>query len=157
MKLSGEYRVPVAEQAVWEGMNDPALLKRCIAICESFERLSETLFQARLRIRVGPFSAPFAADIHVEDAEPPHFYRLQAQGKGGLMGWAKAEADVKLVADGCDTILHYNAHAQLEGALARIAANALEGAAQRYADEFFGEFARQVVLKTEATRSRASL
>jgi carbon monoxide dehydrogenase subunit G len=155
MNLSGEYRIPVSEHDVWDGMNDAELLKRCIAVCERFDRLSETLFQTKLRIKVGPFTAGFTADIHVEDADPPHSYRLRADGTGGLAGWARAHAAVRLAPEGADTILSYDAHADLRGALARVAARAVEGAAQRYADEFFAEFARQVVSRTKSINEKS--
>ena len=33
MEMSGEQRIPLAQQRVWEALNDPEILKACIPGC----------------------------------------------------------------------------------------------------------------------------
>jgi carbon monoxide dehydrogenase subunit G len=146
MDLKGEYLIGVPAAIVWAGMNDAALLKRCIPICESFERVSETLFTTVMRIKVGPFRTHFTIDIAIEDAAPPLHYRLVAEGRGGIAGFAKGSADVTLVSQGEQTLLQFSAASEFQGAIARLASKVMEGTAKRYADEFFADFAREVGL-----------
>ena len=147
MNLSGEYTIPVPENNVWLAMNDPDLLKRCIRVCDRFERTSAETFQAHIRIRLGFIHTGFTVDIRVENAAPPHSYRLVAEGQGGIVGWARGWADVRLFPETGGTRLVYNADADLNGTLAKLASRLVEGVAQRYADEFFAEFASQATLK----------
>ena len=126
MQLMGEQSIPADQESVWRGMNDPELLKRCIAVCESFERQSETLFRAVLAIKVGPFPrARFTIMVGIENAHPPYAYRLVAEGKGGIVGWAHATADVRLQAHAAETRLYYDATANINGALGRLAETCL--------------------------------
>ncbi len=47
MKLSGEQSIPASRQRVWEGLNDPDILKQCIKGCEVYKQDSDTkLFRA---------------------------------------------------------------------------------------------------------------
>ena len=148
MELSGEYLIPVPAAEVWAGMNNSDLLKRCIAICERFERVSETLFVTAMRVHVGPFHPLFIIDIAIEEARPPHHYRLLASGKGGIAGLAKGHADVTLHPRDEETLLQFTAGSEFHGAIARLASRVMEGTAKRYADEFFAAFAREVVAES---------
>ncbi len=150
MNLTGEYLIPVPAARVWAGMNDPELLKRCIPICEKFERVSDRLFVTSMRIKVGPFRANFAIDIAIEDAAPPLHYRLVAEGKGGIAGFARGHSDVTLQPQGEQTMLSFTAASEFQGAIARLASRVMEGTAKRYADEFFTDFAREVSLDAGA-------
>ena len=51
---------------------------------------------------------------------------------------------VRLVADGADTLLHYEATAQVAGKLAQIGARLVDMAAKKMADDFFGNFVAQL-------------
>ena len=44
MKLAGSYRLNVKKEIVWQALNNPDILKKCIPGCESFEKESDTLF-----------------------------------------------------------------------------------------------------------------
>ncbi|MBU4507361.1 MAG: carbon monoxide dehydrogenase, partial [Gammaproteobacteria bacterium] len=56
MEFSGEYRLPVAQQRVWEALNDPAVLQASIAGCQQLDKLSDTEFSAVVTTKVGPIS-----------------------------------------------------------------------------------------------------
>jgi carbon monoxide dehydrogenase subunit G len=144
MDLAGEYLIPAPAATVWRGMNDPDLLKRCIAVCERFEKVSDDLFVSVLRFGLGPIKVRFTIDIAIENSTPPHSYRLVAQGHGGLAGLAKGWADVVLVPEDNVTWLKFTAASELQGAVARLASKLVEGAAKRYADEFFATFGAEV-------------
>ena len=83
MRQAGEQRVEAERQAVWDALNDPDVLARCIEGCEAMSRVAEDTFHARIRARVGPLSATFEAEIKLADLDPPNGYRLEASAKGG--------------------------------------------------------------------------
>jgi uncharacterized protein len=140
MDMSGEYRIPAPRQRVWEALNDPEILKASIPGCEELNRLSDRDLEAKVRAKVGPVSATFNGKVTLSDLNPPESYRIAGEGKGGAAGFAKGGADVALAEDGTDTILRYNAKADVGGKLAQIGSRLIQGTARKMADDFFGRF-----------------
>ncbi len=144
MDMKGEYRIPATKQAVWEALNDPETLKTCIPGCETIEKTSDTEMSATVKAKVGPVSARFKGKVTLSDLNPPNSYRISGEGQGGPAGFGKGGATVSLEEDGTDTILRYEANAQVGGKLAQIGARLVDGAAKKIADEFFSNFAAHV-------------
>lgn len=144
MDMKGEYRIPAPQQAVWEALNDPETLKACIPGCETIERTSDTEMTATVKAKVGPVSARFKGKVTLSDLNPPNSYRISGEGQGGPAGFGKGGATVTLEQDGSDTILRYEATAQVGGKLAQIGARLVDGAAKKIANEFFSNFATHV-------------
>jgi len=142
MDMTGEYRIPAARRKVWEMLNDPAILARAIPGCESLEKLSDNELQARVKAKVGPVSATFTGKVRLEDLNPPESYTITGEGSGGVAGFAKGGAKVRLLEDGPQaTILRYEAKAEVGGKLAQIGSRLIQGTAKKMADDFFGKFA----------------
>ena len=140
MDINGEFRVPVPRERVWEALNDPEVLKECIPGCESIERQSEREFLAVIRSRIGPVSARFDSRIELSNLVPPASYTLSGAGKGGAAGFGKGTADVKLEAQGDETLLRYEAELQVGGKLAQIGSRLVAAAARKIASDFFSRF-----------------
>jgi carbon monoxide dehydrogenase subunit G len=151
MDMTGEYRIAAPRQRVWEGLNDPEVLKACIPGCESLEKTSDTEFTAKVKAKVGPVSASFAGKVQLSDIDPPNGYRISGEGTGGAAGFAKGGATVALAEDGPDvTVLTYAAEAQVGGKLAQIGSRLIQGTAKKMADDFFSRFAAAVGTPAEA-------
>ena len=144
MEMSGEYRIPASRETVWQALNDPEVLRACIPGCQELERTSDTGFAATVKAKVGPVSATFKGEVELEDIDPPAGYRIQGEGKGGVAGFAKGGANVRLAEDGSETILTYDADAKVGGKLAQIGSRLIAGTARKMADQFFGTFAEHV-------------
>jgi carbon monoxide dehydrogenase subunit G len=144
MDMKGEYRIPAAQQAVWEALNDPETLKACIPGCETIEKVSDTELTATVKAKVGPVSAKFKGKVTLSDLDPPNSYKISGEGQGGPAGFGKGGATVTLEQDGSDTVLRYDANAQVGGKLAQIGARLVDGAAKKIADQFFANFAAHV-------------
>ena len=142
MQQSGEFHIGASREAVWNALNDPAVLQRCIEGCEEMQRVDDTHFTASVRARVGPVSAMFAGEVTLTDLDPPSSYTLVGAGKGGAAGFARGEARVRLIASGpAETVLQYDIEAKVGGKLAQIGSRLIDGAARKMADDFFGRFA----------------
>lgn len=144
MEMNGEYRIPAPRQIVWEALNDPETLGRCIPGCESIQKTSETAMSAVVQAKVGPVSARFTGDVTLEDIDPPNGYTIRGEGKGGVAGFAKGTARVALSDDGDATLLTYVVEAQVGGKLAQVGARLVAGTVKKMADEFFGTFTQIV-------------
>ena len=140
MDMTGERRIPAPRQRVWEGLNDPEILKQCIPGCESVEKLSDTEFTAKVVARVGPVRANFAGKVTLSDLAPPSGYTISGEGTGGVAGFAKGGAKVTLDEEGGETVLRYTVQAQVGGKLAQIGSRLIDATARKMADDFFSKF-----------------
>jgi carbon monoxide dehydrogenase subunit G len=144
MDMTGEYRIPASRDTVWRALNDPEVLKRSIPGCEDLQKTSETEMTARVSAKVGPVSARFTGKVTLSDINPPVSYRISGEGQGGVAGFAKGGAEVKLDEDGAETVLRYKATAQVGGKLAQIGSRLIDSTAKKMADQFFGKFVQEV-------------
>jgi carbon monoxide dehydrogenase subunit G len=138
MEMSSSRVVPASVDATWRALNDPQVLKACIAGCESIERVADNEYTVAMTARVGPVSAKFSGRIVLSDIVPPTSYTITFDGQGGAAGFANGNAKVQLTPDGSGTRIDYQASAQVGGKLAQIGSRLVDGAAAKVADDFFG-------------------
>ncbi len=144
MTMTGEVDLPATRQVVWEALNDPEVLKACIPGCQSLDKVGDSL-QAVAKVKVGPVSATFKGKVDLLDLDPPNGYRIAGEGEGGVAGFAKGGATVKLTDNpGGGTKLAYDVEAQVGGKLAQLGARLIDGVAKKMADQFFADFATAV-------------
>ncbi len=145
MTMTGEVRLPASRETVWEKLNDPEVLKQCIPGCQALEKNGDNAFSATAKIRVGPVSATFKGNVELSDLDPPNGYKITGQGEGGVAGFAKGGAVVRL-SDGENggTVLSYNVEANVGGKLAQLGGRLIDGVAKKNADAFFKKFAEVV-------------
>ena len=141
--MSGEVVLPADKATVWTRLNDAETLKASIPGCESLDKLSDTELQAVAKVKIGPVSARFKGKVNLTDLDPPNSYRISGQGDGGIAGFAKGGANVKLTdSDGGGTTLHYDVDAQIGGKIAQLGGRLIDSTAKKLADEFFANFAK---------------
>lgn len=144
MEIKGEYRIANGRQRVWEALNDPAMLRKCIPGCQLLEQQADNEFRARIATSVGPVRATFETRIRLEDLNPPESYRLTGESKAGAAGFGRGSADVRLVEQDRLTVLTYTADFNVGGRLAQVGSRLVQGATRKTADDFFGCLAREL-------------
>lgn len=143
MELTGEYRLDASINRVWAALNDPVVLERCIPGCKELEQKTESEFAAKVALKIGPVSATFTGNVTLEDCDPPNGYRIVGQGNGGMAGFAKGAALVRLKESDGATILTYDAKAEIAGKIASLGARLISATSKKLADQFFISFARE--------------
>ena len=156
MEMTGEFRIPAPRQRVWEGLNDPEILKSSIPGCQTIEKLSDTEFTAKVLAQVGPVKANFAGKVSLADLNPPQSYTIAGEGTGGVAGFAKGSAKVSLDEDGDATVLHYAVQAHVGGKLAQIGSRLIDSVARRMAENFFTRFVAAVAPEQAQDRVAAT-
>jgi hypothetical protein len=151
MEMTGSYDIPAPRDAVWAALNDADILKGCIPGCTSLEKLSETELDARATMKIGPVKANFSGKVHLSDIDPPNGYTISGEGSGGVAGFAKGGAVVKLEEIETGTRLTYEAKAEIGGKLAQLGSRLIDGVAKKMADDFFRDFSAQFAQQPEAT------
>jgi carbon monoxide dehydrogenase subunit G len=144
MEMTGEHRIAAPRSVVWEGLNDPEVLRRSIPGCDTLQKTSPTEMTATVTAKVGPVKASFGGQVTLSNLNPPESYTISGEGKGGAAGFAKGGADVKLVEDGDGTLLRYAVKANIGGKLAQLGARLIDGTARKMADDFFTRFAAEM-------------
>jgi carbon monoxide dehydrogenase subunit G len=143
MTMTGEFVLPANKATVWARLNDAATLQAAIPGCESLDKLSDTDFKAVVKVKIGPVSARFKGNVHLTDIQAPDGYRIAGEGEGGVAGFAKGGATVRLAdADGGGTRLSYDVDAQVGGKIAQLGSRLIDGSARKLAAEFFANFAK---------------
>ena len=140
MEITGEQLIPKPQRQTWDAICDPAVLQVCIPGCESMEQVSDSEFQLLMAAKVGPVSAKFKGKITLANVDIPNAYTLIFEGQGGVAGFAKGQADVKLTPDGEATRLSYVAKATVGGKIAQVGSRLVDGVAKKLAENFFSAF-----------------
>jgi len=140
MEMTGEQLIPVPQAEVWRGLNDPEVLKACIAGCETIEKVSDNEYRVVMVASVGPVKAKFNGKLTLADLNPPNSYSLSFEGSGGAAGFGKGGAQVSLKPEGAGTRLTYTAKASVGGKLAQVGSRLIDGVARKMADDFFTAF-----------------
>lgn len=144
MVMNGAFDLPAPRETVWQKLNDPEVLKACIPGCQSLERTGENGFAAVAKLKIGPVSATFKGKVQLTDMDPPNGYRISGEGEGGVAGFAKGGAAVKLEAIPEGTRLTYDVEANIGGKLAQLGSRLINSVAKKLADQFFAKFAEAV-------------
>ena len=141
MQMNESQRVPASREKVWAALNDVDVLRQCIPGCQSLEMSSPTDMTATVVIKVGPVKATFGGKVTLSDIDPPNGYRISGEGSGGIAGFAKGGAVVRLEKAGeRETILHYEVNSQIGGKLAQLGSRLIDSTAKKLAGEFFTRF-----------------
>ncbi len=140
MKFSGSYKLNVSKEVVWKALNDSDILKQCIPGCESFQKESNTIFNATATNQIGPMNATFSGQVTLTNINENQSYTLSGEGQSSV-GFANGSADVKLNEENGVTTLSYEVNINVGGKIAQLGSRLIDGVAKKMSDYFFGRFA----------------
>lgn len=95
-------------------------------------------------------SARWRPSSKVSEQVPPESYRIAFDGQGGVAGFGKGQAQVRLVPLPDDALgqpcceLHYEVQASVGGKIAQLGQRLIDGAAKGLAEDFFRRFDEQL-------------
>ena len=144
--MTGEVVLPIDKARVWAMLNDPEILRVCITGCETFERDGDNAYLAVAKIKVGPVNARFKGRVSLTDIDAPNGCKISGEGEGGVAGFAKGGAVVRLEDAEGSTRLIYDVEASVGGKIAQLGSRLIVGVAKKNADAFFAKFAEAVAV-----------
>ena len=144
MEILGSQIIPASQQAVWDGLNSPDVLKKCLPGCESVELVSPDVFKVVITAAIGPLKAKFNGTLNVTEANAPHSCILIFEGQGGAVGFGKGSSSVSLKPVDGGTELTYSAQAHVGGKLAQIGSRLIDSVAKKMSDDFFKAFNKEL-------------
>jgi len=157
MDMTGEERIPAKRDIVWEALNSPNVLRKCIPNCEKLEKKSPTEMTATVKVKLGPISTSFKADVTLTNLNPPESYTINFEGQGGIAGFAKGNSDVRLVEEGEETLLTYSIKAEVGGKLAMIGSRMIDSSSKKLAAQFFKKFNKLAAKRAAKAQSRGAV
>ena len=137
MEISGKQHVQSPAQAVWDALNDPAVLARCIPGCRSLVETEPDKYNAEVALKVGPISARFHGKILLEDKLEPVSCRIVGSGSGGAAGFAKGVAQVRLEQAEGGTSVVYDVDIETGGKIASLGARMMRRVIDSNIETFF--------------------
>jgi carbon monoxide dehydrogenase subunit G len=159
MKLTAEQRIAAPRQQVWEGLNDPEVLRASIPGCQSLDQVADDRFTATVEVKVGPIGARFKGAVSLTELDPPTGYTLLLEGSGGIAGSMKGSAKVLLSEISGGTLISYDVEAQVGGRMAQLGGPIIDATAKQLAGRFFtrfGEIISGTAPSTAASGANAS-
>lgn len=145
MEMHATRTIAADRMTVWAALNDPEVLKACIPGCSELTGSPEDGFAAVVTQKVGPVKATFRGEVTLSDVVPGEGYTITGEGKGGVAGFAKGGAQVRLTdAEGGGTELTYDVEAKVGGKIAQLGSRLVDSFATRMADQFFERFQAHV-------------
>ena len=144
LDIGGEETFAIPMGRVWEALNDPAVLKKCIPGCRDMVPDGEDSFRVLLDLKVASVGGTFEGKIGLTDKVAPQECRLDVEGSGTL-GHGQGHATFSLVA-GADqgTIMRYAGEGEIGGLVAGVGQRILKGVAKHLIGQFFAAFRREV-------------
>jgi carbon monoxide dehydrogenase subunit G len=143
MKVDGSHLIAAPRERVWQLLNDPEVLARCIPGIDRLTPDGEDSYRATLKIGIGPVRGRFEGQLTISEKHEPEAMTLDVSGRGGP-GGVRARGEIALDEQGEGTRVRYEGVPQLSGRLAAVGARLLSGVAKRLAGEFFENLEREV-------------
>lgn len=150
MKIQGNHTFAAPRDVVWPMLQDPDVLARVMPGCEKLEQVDDNAYTGILKIKVGPVQGTFKGDITLSDIQDPESYNMVVNGRGAP-GFVKGSGNLRLEADGENTVLHYEGDAQVGGRLASVGQRLLDTSAKAIIRQSLEGLGQQI----EATQSAA--
>ena len=141
MDFGGRYRIAADRLAVWNALNDPAMLKAAIPGCSHIDWSGPTTLDLAITVNLGVVKPVFKGELALSNVVPAQSYTLSGRGKGGLLGLAEGSADITLVEDGAETLLSFSAKGGASGQIMKLGKAIVGNSAQKIIDGFFERFA----------------
>ena len=144
MKISGSSTLETPVDKVWEAIQDPAVLARCIPGCESLSVIGEDRYAMTVTAGVAAIKGSYAGEVSLFEKAAPSSLTMRASGAGAP---GTIDADVKVVlaasaAGGTD--LSYDADASVGGAIGGVGQRMLAGVTKKMAGQFFTALDRDI-------------
>jgi carbon monoxide dehydrogenase subunit G len=146
VKIEGQHNIAAAPDAVWAGLNDPAILAKSLPGVDNLEADGPDRYKAAIKYKMGPVGGSFNGTVEFSDKKPPQSMHFKIGARGGP-GFANGEGQVELAGKGNETELRYSADFQVGGMLAAVGQRMIEGASRKAIDDFFQAFAKALAEK----------
>jgi carbon monoxide dehydrogenase subunit G len=131
MTLTGTYVFRGSRAAVWDLLQDPAVLATAMPGTQRLEKTAEDRYEGVMKVGLGPVTAAeFALTVTLRDKVAPERFTMAIDSKGSL-GFTNGAATVELDAvDANTTSMRYTSDLHIGGRIAAVGQRVVEAAAK---------------------------
>ncbi len=146
MNFAGSILLDSPPDAVWQLLDDPEAVSRCIPGLDGFQIVDDDTFSARVSQTVGPVTAIFAMKVSVVEREPGKAIRFKALGRTtkGAVSHLRANGSVQLAEETGGTRVTLGADAALGGILGTVGEKVLVKQGEKITTQFGAALQREL-------------
>lgn len=135
MHISGEYSFKRDRTSVWNALQDPKVIAKCMRGCEKLVAVSPDRYLAEMAVGIAAIQGRYSGTIEITEKNPTTSYRLTVGARGGP-GNIDATGVVSLSDEGTGTRVNVEGEVQASGPLARVASRLMGAAAKTLIADF---------------------
>ncbi|TKT78165.1 carbon monoxide dehydrogenase subunit G [Aquamicrobium sp. LC103] len=137
LDIGGNETFSISRQKLWEALNDPDVLTRCIPGCKAMTETAPDAYRVEMQLRVAAVGGSFEGAIALKDKEPPSVCTISVSGQGTL-GNGKGDARFEIVEleDG-GSRLDYSGVGEVGGLVAGVGQRILGSVSRNLIGRFF--------------------
>lgn len=137
MDLKGSEEIAVSRRALWQGLNDPDVLARCIPGCTLMVETAPDAYDVKLQLKVAAVGGSFEGKVRLFDKAPPEACRITVSGEGTL-GTGTGTASFTIVETGAGASrLDYEGEGEIGGLVVGVGQRVLGSVAKQLTKRFF--------------------
>lgn len=143
MKVAGSYLLPGTPEQVWDLLNDPERLAKCLPGCERLEPNGPDRYKVAIKFALAAISGQYTGSVELSEKKPPRSLRMRLEGRG-TPGFLKGEGHLELSEKNGQTEVRYSGEAQVGGLIASVGQRMIDVAARKMIQQFFESAATQL-------------
>lgn len=144
MQLTGTHVLNAPPSRIWALLMDTDTLARIVPGVTKLERLDAHSFKSTLGVKLGPVSASFAGNLHMDDVVQDKGFTLKVQ-QNSKVGNASASIQIGLVPVGDhQTEVAFDGDLKLSGMLASMGQRLIGGVANTLSKQFFQNMEKEL-------------
>jgi len=136
LEIAGSETIPASVDALWDALNDPAVLTRCIPGCRSMTEIGSDAYKVDMQLRVAAVGGSFEGEISLHDKQAPKVCGIKVSGAGSL-GHGNGTARFEIEPDGEVSKLTYKGTGEIGGLVAGVGQRILSSVSKHLIGRFF--------------------
>ena len=142
MKISGSHSLPVAQERLYQVLQDPGILARCMPGCDRLEKVGEDLYQMKMKMIIASISGLFDGTVRLSDRNPHTSFKLIVEGAGKI-GFVKGEGLLSLTPNEQGTHVSYDGDVHVGGTIASVGQRLIDTTSKMLIKRFFTTLANE--------------
>jgi len=137
MELNGSEEIAASKEQLWEGLNDPDVLTKCIPGCKAMVETAPDSYDVTMQLKVAAVGGSFDGKIALSDKVEPERCPIAVSGAGSLgTGSGTAEFTITEIDTGRSR-LDYAGTGEIGGLVAGVGQRILGSVAKHLTKQFF--------------------
>jgi carbon monoxide dehydrogenase subunit G len=144
MELKGRQKVKATPATLWTMLMDTDTLSKIVPGIKKLEKTGENSYKSTLEIKIGPASAAFSGELHMEDVVDGKGFTLKSHQYSKL-GNANSTMKIELAqANPEETEVVFEGEIKITGLLASMGQRVFSGVAHVLTKQFFANLDHQL-------------